>query len=405
MVGESLENRNGRRWWIKNTGTALGKILMQPIGHFARKALKQYKSIDDAVELISKSSKITVVAGAGISVSCGIPDFRSPGGFYEMVAKDGISPPESVFTLSFFDKDPSLFYKYQKHIFPSACSPSVTHKFLAKLEGENKLLRLYTQNIDHLESVVGVKRLIQCHGTLGQATCRVCGKHISLPELRKIMSEEKIPHCRQCLDPGNPGILKPDVVLFGENLPQSFFKTWEADQKQLDLLIVIGTSMKVAPVSLMSEDIDPKIPRILINLTPVGRRGTFDINLIGNCDDIIRVLVKKLEWNVEEQPPTVSYSLMFSSPNVTTITVDRAENSASVKASGNTEDEGEQGVMHAPTPTTTTAATATTAPSISVEAQQKVSASDSATSTGTQDESDLLKGLDKLAIKPDISSS
>lgn len=84
-------------------------------------------------------------------MSCGIPDFRSPGGFYEKMAQIGIDPPELIFDLDYFTKDPKLFYTHGSLIMPSDIKPSRTHRFIAKLDAEGKLLRNYTQNIDGLE--------------------------------------------------------------------------------------------------------------------------------------------------------------------------------------------------------------------------------------------------------------
>jgi hypothetical protein len=106
------------------------------------------------VELIKTRQKIVVLTGAGISVSCGIPDFRSPGGFYETVGKAGIDPPEQVFDLAVFRENPSLFYRFGGEIDPLRFVPSITHRFLAKLDSTGRLLRNYTQNIDTLEAKV-----------------------------------------------------------------------------------------------------------------------------------------------------------------------------------------------------------------------------------------------------------
>lgn len=124
-------------------------ILVNQIFANVRKKLPNYNTIDDVVALINKSSKIAVISGAGISTSCGIPDFRSKNGLYNLV-KDfnfNLSDPQDVFDKRYFNINPEPFYKVSKMLFQSENSynPSITHKFIKLIEDHNKLLRNYTQ--------------------------------------------------------------------------------------------------------------------------------------------------------------------------------------------------------------------------------------------------------------------
>jgi len=122
--------------------------------------------------LIQNSKKIIVLTGAGVSVSCGIPDFRSRDGIYARLSKDfpDLPDPQSMFDIHYFRWDQRPFFKFAKEIYPGQFIPSLSHRFIAALDKKNKLLRNYTQNIDTLEQVAGIKRVIQCHGMYATLT-------------------------------------------------------------------------------------------------------------------------------------------------------------------------------------------------------------------------------------------
>lgn len=124
--------------------------------------------IEMAANLIRSRSRIVVLTGAGISVSCGIPDFRSRRGLYSRLKREypELGKPEDMFDLEFFHKNPVPFFTFAKEIFPGQYKPSVTHRFIRLLEKKCKLLRNYTQNIDTLERAAGISRVYCCHGKL-----------------------------------------------------------------------------------------------------------------------------------------------------------------------------------------------------------------------------------------------
>ena len=105
-----------------------------------------------------------VLTGAGVSVSCGIPDFRSPDGIYSRLAEFELDDPSQMFELEFFSEKPEVFYSFAKEIFPSNFMPSPSHNFIKMLEDQGKLLRNYTQNIDTLEQKAGIRNVLQCQG-------------------------------------------------------------------------------------------------------------------------------------------------------------------------------------------------------------------------------------------------
>lgn len=116
------------------------------------------------IELLKASKKIMILTGAGVSVSCGIPDFRSPNGIYSRLSEFELDEPQQMFDLEFFRERPEIFYSFAREIFPSNFIPSPSHYFIKLIEDQGRLLRNYTQNIDTLEQKAGIQNVLQCHG-------------------------------------------------------------------------------------------------------------------------------------------------------------------------------------------------------------------------------------------------
>lgn len=202
-----------------------------------RKKLSYVNTFDDVIELLEKSKNIIVLTGAGVSVSCGIPDFRSSDGIYSRLAKDfpNLPDPQAMFDINYFSKDPRPFYKFAREIYPGQFRPSPCHRFIKMLEQKQKLLRNYTQNIDTLEQVAGIKNVIECHGSFSTASCTKCKYKCDADSIRDDIFAQRIPACPRCqpnveqsVDASQPvsemelrmlvenGIMKPDIVFFGE---------------------------------------------------------------------------------------------------------------------------------------------------------------------------------------------
>ncbi|GKY99221.1 hypothetical protein MPSEU_000877500 [Mayamaea pseudoterrestris] len=319
------------------------------------------EGLTSVIQLLKGKKNIIVLTGAGISVSCGIPDFRSKGtGLYATLDAQhlGLSCPEELFDYEVFTDNPRPFYRFAKHLyFPlgqkERARPSDAHKLLALLEEQKMLLRVYSQNIDGLEQEAGVsaKRVVYAHGSLQWATCIKCKHKVNSKEIEEHVFNGSIPRCREpnkpmkqlpkpLLSPTKParsgsariqkrqreeldnhdstaneevcgGVLKPGVTFFGEALHDNVRRTLEADRNKVDAVIVIGTSLSVAPMSKVISYLPPDIPRILINRTIVhpGEQQdehdeddakdfrvnyVFDAYLLGFCDDIARILAKQM---------------------------------------------------------------------------------------------------------------
>ncbi|KAF9444474.1 SIR2-domain-containing protein [Macrolepiota fuliginosa MF-IS2] len=303
-----------------------------------RDRLGQYGSIEDALKLIQTSKRILILTGAGISVSCGIPDFRSRDGLYASLKARGdydLDDPQQMFDIQYFRENPSVFYSFANQIYPSNFSPSPCHRFIKCIEDRGKLLRNYTQNIDTLETLAGVQRVLQCHGSFATATCLQCRRKVPGAEIEAEIMARKVPLCPICNPPNTqpkrrkqtrkqakgqwdsdaedesdtpeypPGIIKPDITFFGEKLDDQFDRALAEDRDQIDLLIVIGTSLKVSPVAEIINHLPHSVPQILINKTPI-RHINPDIVLLGNADDIILHLCGELGWDL---PPFSSNTL------------------------------------------------------------------------------------------------
>lgn len=202
-----------------------------------RKKLSYVNTFDDVIDLLHKSKNIIVLTGAGVSVSCGIPDFRSSDGIYSRLAKDfpNLPDPQAMFDINYFSRDPRPFYKFAREIYPGQFKPSPCHRFIKMLEQKQKLLRNYTQNIDTLEQVAGIKNVIECHGSFSTASCTKCKYKCDAESIRADIFAQRIPVCPRCqpnveqsVDASQPvsesglrqlvenGIMKPDIVFFGE---------------------------------------------------------------------------------------------------------------------------------------------------------------------------------------------
>ena len=275
--------------------------------------------------LEGKFQNVVIMCGAGISTSAGIPDFRSPSaGLYFKLRKYNLPYPEAVFEGSYFRTNPLPFYGLIRELFPSTLTPTTTHKFFSLLHQKGILRRIYTQNIDALEYLSGVPedKIIEAHGSFQKSYCTKCKKPYDLKWLKtEIFSPERndgVPKCVTC-----NGVVRPDVVLFGEPLPSRFWENIDSDFQQCDLLLVLGTSLVVSPFNTLVGKPRSSVPRCYINLTKPGKTGTLlgwlmtmganvdfsretDLVLLGDCDDTVRQLADKLDWRQELENITVT---------------------------------------------------------------------------------------------------
>ena len=213
--------------------------------------------VSQCVRLIQEAKTIAALTGAGISTSAGIPDFRGPKGLYVTRRYD----PEKVFDINYFHQDPEPFFQFARDfiLLEEQIKPTSAHHFLNDLEKQGKLKGVVTQNIDSLHQMAGSKKVYEMHGSFWVSRCLKCGKEFSFAQMKQKLAGEEIPHCA-C-----GGVIKPDVVFFGENV--KYLAESEHLASRADLFFVIGTSCVVYPAAMIPQYTQGKI--IVVNQTPV----------------------------------------------------------------------------------------------------------------------------------------
>ena len=189
-------------------------------------------------KMIDESKNIVFFGGAGVSTDSGIKDFRSKNGLYNLKTKYSA---EEMLSSKIFYTDTKAFYEFYKNNLNCLnAKPNSVHYYLKKLEDMGKLKAIITQNIDGLHTKAGNKKVYEIHGTIYKNHCLSCGK---IYDANYVFNAKGIPKCTAC-----GGIIKPNVILYGEMLDESFDKATKAIY-QADMLIVAGTSLIVQPAS------------------------------------------------------------------------------------------------------------------------------------------------------------
>ena len=189
-------------------------------------------------QLVNKCDNIVFFGGAGVSTESGIPDFRSKDGLYNQQYKYS---PETILSHTFFMNKTEEFFKFYKLKMNSLkYQPNITHIKLSELEARGKLKAVITQNIDGLHTAAGSKTVYELHGSVHRNYCLKCGKSYSAEYM---LHSDGVPHC-EC-----GGIIKPDVVLYGENLDDRTVTGALSAIERCDTLIIGGTSLTVYPAA------------------------------------------------------------------------------------------------------------------------------------------------------------
>lgn len=231
---------------------------------------------DEYLKRVDAAKNIVFFGGAGVSTESGIPDFRSVDGLYNQKYDH---PPEQILSAEFFYAHTAEFFRfYFDKMICKGVKPNRAHIRLAEWEKEGKLSAVVTQNIDGLHRQAGSRKVYELHGTTLHNHCTVCGKYHSLDDILKTAPD--VPHCADC-----GGVVKPDVVLYGEALPESAVEGAIRAISRADMLIVGGTSLTVYPAAgLIRFYSGAPENLILINLTPMPG---FENQLVGKIGELL----------------------------------------------------------------------------------------------------------------------
>ena len=229
-------------------------------------------------ELVDKSSRIVFFGGAGVSTESGIPDFRSQDGLYNQ--KYDV-PPETILSDTYFYAHPEEFYRfYRDKMLPLDAEPNAAHKKLTEWERAGKLLAVVTQNIDGLHQKAGSKRVFELHGSVYRNHCLSCGKSYSAEYIKESTG---VPRC-SC-----GGLIKPDVVLYGEQLEEKTILGAIRAISAADLLIVAGTSLTVYPAAGFLQYFEGE-HLVLINRDPTPWDGAAELVIHQKVGEVLSAL-------------------------------------------------------------------------------------------------------------------
>ncbi len=239
------------------------------------------EKIETVAHLIMTSNKVVVFTGAGVSTESGIPDFRSPGGIWSRFDPDDFTIDKFLHSVE--NRDRQWTFLVSNGLFNQA-QPNDAHKAIAWLEAIGKLSCIITQNVDDLHQKAGsdTDNIYELHGNMKWMKCLDCGARYSLDDLfLRFASQPKAPVCEQC-----GGILKAEVIFFGEALPEKTLKDATYHASTCDLLIVIGSSLVVYPAAYMPMYAKSGGARlVIINMSETPYDGEADILIRAGAGD------------------------------------------------------------------------------------------------------------------------
>jgi NAD-dependent deacetylase len=241
-----------------------------------------------AAQLIRDAEKSIALTGAGISTPSGIPDFRSSrSGLWQTFN------PMEVASLAAFRYQPEKFFEWVRPLARTIleAEPNAAHVALAELEVAGFLIGVVTQNIDDLHGKAGSKKVLEVHGHWRAATCVNCFDKVSTdPYIHQFIAGEDIPHCERC-----GGVLKPDAILFGEQLPLEVVTEAKALMNSSDLILVVGSSLEVSPVALFPiPALNAGAKLIIINLEPTYLDERASVVFHSDAADILPLIVAEV---------------------------------------------------------------------------------------------------------------
>ena len=253
---------------------------------------------DMLAEYINQSNNIVFLGGAGVSTESGIPDFRSASGLYNQNNQNNQDdedygvPPEIMLSKTYFFENTVKFYKFYKTkmLYPDA-KPNDAHIILAKLEEKGKIKAVITQNVDNLHQEAGSKNVVELHGNAKNNICLKCRKNFGI---EYIINSDGTPQCDNC-----GGLIKPDVVLYEEQMNQDTISSAMKHITEADMLIVGGTSLAVNTAAyyagrFFSGNRNKNKKSAIINKSATEYDRHFDIVIKAGIGGVLRGAYRKL---------------------------------------------------------------------------------------------------------------
>lgn len=251
--------------------------------------LADSQKIDQVVNLFRNSRYPIAFTGAGISTDSGIPDFRSGNsGLWQNI------DPMVVASIYGFRRNPQAFYDWVRPLTKTTieAEPNAAHYALAHLEQRQCLQAVITQNIDMLHTRAGTQQIYELHGHMREATCISCfAIYDNRPLMDQFMQDGRVPSCPQC-----GGVMKPNVILFGEQLPMTELQGAQNAARQCDLMVIIGSSLEVAPAGdlpVYAKRNGAKL--VMINLESTHVDSMAEVVIHARAAEILPEIVRRLE--------------------------------------------------------------------------------------------------------------
>jgi NAD-dependent deacetylase len=244
--------------------------------------------VERLAELLGQARSAVALTGAGVSVPSGIPDFRTPEtGLWAKV------DPMEVAHIDVFERDPERFWSYYRPRFESLGDkePNRAHEVLAELERRGLIDGVITQNIDRLHRAAGSENVIEVHGSIETSSCRTCAASFELEEMDALFDQRGVAVCSVCR-----GAVKPDVVLFGELLPESAMARASELAERAELILCIGSSLAVYPVAALPRvtlDRGGRLALVTKGATPYDADA--ELKLEGEVDEELDALLAVLD--------------------------------------------------------------------------------------------------------------
>ena len=234
------------------------------------------KQMEQLARAMAPGRKTVFFGGAGVSTESGIPDFRSAGGIY---GRQYPYPPEVMVSHSFFMAHPEEFYDFYRRemVYPDA-KPNAAHYKLAELEAQGRVTAVVTQNIDGLHQMAGSRNVLELHGSIHRNRCMKCGRRYGLDA---ILASEGVPRCPEC-----GGIIKPEVVLYEEELDQRVLTAAVDAIAGADTLLIAGTSLAVYPAAGLIRYFEGDCLAV-VNLSPTPMDQQADLLIRGKIGEVL----------------------------------------------------------------------------------------------------------------------